>query len=712
MACAWARALWNYNRRQPAMDLLQSEVDRYPTAKNDKPLSEQQVFHDFVSYLEQAGQYTEAVKRLEHERQLVERSQSRRNLEARVLEVHLSALRNSAQVGDLKGAALYRAVQSRILGQLPSGDAPFDYRLITLASSLYDAAHNQHIGGVRGDANTFAFKIVPPLLKSQVQQYENIINDVCERVRQVCGPADGIAFLIDRYERRPEWLKLRQNFWNTHKSRLNDWRREAQEKKTFDQALSDRLLKVALDYLRNELLVRRTYSWTMVSMGYPGEFWSEREGDFLRFTEEIYAQHKNSGTIVCNVADYLSEGLHRYDRAIEVLQAAYNDHLLDENAQWKLVNYLHGRDRCGESIVVLQGLVEAHPDNLEYRKLLVYSYFRTNRKAEMLGLLKQSDEYFHEKDRWGEAPMAMLAGSCLQVQQYEQSLVYYKELIPLHERTAPNRGIGDGTLSGYYGGESQAFAGLKRMPEAIEAASAAVISWGNNLRNRSQALDGLRGVIRSCDKLDEYIASLDAQTEKTGHDNAYVRKALGQVLNERGQFDKAIVQLRIAHELQPNDGEIYDALITCFDRKNDPQGAIRELLAKAQFTRRDIGLFKNLGERLAKLHEAGESERAYTSIVEVLASEAESHTMLAEVRESQNRWAEAIDQWRQVIRLRTLEPTGLLRLAAAQIHESQWDEGTETVKQLRAKAWPQRFDNTESQIQQLERLLQQGKGNR
>ena len=29
MACAWARALWSYDRRQPALDLLQSEVDRY-----------------------------------------------------------------------------------------------------------------------------------------------------------------------------------------------------------------------------------------------------------------------------------------------------------------------------------------------------------------------------------------------------------------------------------------------------------------------------------------------------------------------------------------------------------------------------------------------------------------------------------------------------------------------------------------------------------
>lgn len=208
-----------------------------------------------------------------------------------------------------------------------------------------------------------------------------------------------------------------------------------------------------LDYLRNELLIRRTYSMTIVSEGYPGEFWAERKDDFLRFTEEIYAANKNNAAVVVNVSDYMSEGLHRYDRSIEILQTAQQDHLLDEGGQWKLANLLHSQNRVGESIGILQSLVEAHPDNTEYRRLLMYSYFRTNRKDELLGLLKQSDDYFHQKDRWGEGPMAMLAGSCLQNQLFEQSVKYYKELIPLHERTAANRGIGDGTLSGYYGGE-------------------------------------------------------------------------------------------------------------------------------------------------------------------------------------------------------------------------------------------------------------------
>ena len=232
-----------------------------------------------------------------------------------------------------------------------------------------------------------------------------------------------------------------------------------------------------------KILIHYRYNMSICWKNATG-FWAEREADFLRVAEDVYTQNKNNGQIVADVADYLAYGLDRIDRAIEILQIAEREKLLDEGGQAKLVNYLHSRNRYGESIVLLQALVEQHPDNLEYRRLLLHSYFRTNRKDDLLGLLGKTDEYFHQNSRWDEAPLAMLAGSCLQNELFGQSVQYYKELIPLHERTAANRGIGDGTLSGYYGGEAQSFAGLKKTPEAVEAACAAIISWGSNAQNR------------------------------------------------------------------------------------------------------------------------------------------------------------------------------------------------------------------------------------
>ncbi len=249
----------------------------------------------------------------------------------------------------------------------------------------------------------------------------------------------------------------------------------------------------------------------------------------------------------------------------------------------------------------------------------------------------------------------------------------------------------------------------KKTYEAADSAYSAVVCWGPDSNNRAAALETLRGVLRGCDDLDGYVAKLNEQTAKSGLQNPVIRKALGQVYSERGQYDKAMIQLRLACELQPGDRETHQSLIDCCDRKDDKQGAIRELIALVQLARRDINLYKEMGRRLADLHDKRESERAYTSIVEVLASESESHALLAEIRESQNRWNEAIEQWRQVARLRSLEPSGLLRLAAAQIHEKQWNTAAETVRQLRAKAWPARFGKAEAEIQKLEQQIMQGK---
>jgi tetratricopeptide (TPR) repeat protein len=133
------------------------------------------------------------------------------------------------------------------------------------------------------------------------------------------------------------------------------------------------------------------------------------------------------------------------------------------------------------------------------------------------------------------------------------------------------------------------------------------------------------------------------------------------------------------------------------------------VLQSLQLSRRDIKLYEDLGRRLAALGRAKEQERAYTAIVEVLPSESESHALLAEIREKENRWGEAIGQWQQVARIRALEPTGLLRLAAAQIHQKQWREAAETVGRLRVRSWPTRFGNVVEQVRQLEGQIERGR---
>ena len=80
--------------------------------------------------------------------------------------------------------------------------------------------------------------------------------------------------------------------------------------------------------------------------------------------------------------------------------------------------------------------------------------------------------------------------------------------------------------------------------------------------------------------------------------------------------------------------------------------------------------------------------------------------MLAEVREKQNRWPEAISHWERVAQIRSLEPTGLVKLAAAQIHEKDWEKAAGSLRKLRTQKWPDRFYELPKEIRELEKLME------
>jgi tetratricopeptide (TPR) repeat protein len=331
----------------------------------------------------------------------------------------------------------------------------------------------------------------------------------------------------------------------------------------------------------------------------------------------------------------------------------------------------------------------------------MHAYHQTGKQAELLTLLKDTDAYFHQKDRWNEGAMAALALSCLENKLFAQSVAYYKEVIPLHQRTHPRRGIGNGVLSSYYSHAADAYAGLGKTKEAVDMASGAVVSWAPSQSQRSGALAALVRVLEAAPDLPGYVAELDQEKLQS----AVIRKAIGQAYMQKNAYDKALPQLQLAAELQPNDSEINEALLVCFDKLGNKEGAIQQLLQSVELSRRDIKLFAELGKRYEDAKLAGDAERAYTSIVEMQPNESESHTMLAEIRQKQNRWQDAIGHWERVAKIRSLEPTGLLKLAEAQIHERAWDAAAKTLQTLRSKSWPSRFNDVQRQARDLEQKL-------
>ena len=705
---AWRLALTLrcYSRVKEASDLLEAALDEFQNASNGVlPTSANSALDTLIDLLESQVHHARGEKFLLEQIKHPAHEQQKYWLVQRLYQLYNSAIRNNGDVSLGSGAALYRAVEKKLIGDLSTPNHNHRAALVESLCTIYRTAHDKKFDGVADHVRAFAFQRFPEVLKRQTTQYSSLVGRVADTLHDLAGARDGLAFLIERIEQEPVWLRYNNDDgWGRHAHRLNDWR--LQVKQLGD--LEPRLLRIVLSELRRDLQSGQSRNRAIYHRHHH-QYWTEKENEFVRVAEEVYADRKQSGAAVAYIADYLYSGVSRHDRAIEILLIAYRDRLLEEPAQSQLVRFLHERSRYGESIAILQAMIERWPENIQYRVWLMHAYFHTHRPAELLGILQQTDEYFHQKGRWSEAPMAALAQGCLDTQLYEQSAKYYQELIPLHQRTHARRGIGNGTLSAYYSQMAQAYAGLKKTAEAVDAACGAIVSWGPRHERRADALAALKRVLSEVPNLDAYVAVLDKQCAETRLQNPLVRKSLGQVYLDKQQYARAIVQLQLACQLQPNDTETHQALVACYDKQSDQEGAVRQVLQSLQLSRRDIKLYEDLGRRLAALGRAKEQERAYTAIVEVLPSESESHALLAEIREKENRWGEAIGQWQQVARIRALEPTGLLRLAAAQIHQKQWREAAETVGRLRVRSWPTRFGNVVEQVRQLEGQIERGR---
>ena len=159
----------------------------------------------------------------------------------------------------------------------------------------------------------------------------------------------------------------------------------------------------------------------------------------------------------------------------------------------------------------------------------------------------------------------------------------------------------------------------------------------------------------------------------------------------------------MAVELQPTDAESQQKLIKALDAAGRKDDATKQMLTQLDFDRHNLEVYKRLAKRLQS--DDAMAERAATSLIEAAPLEAENHQALAELREEQDRWDDAIEQWEQVAELRKLEPTGLLKLATAQVHEERWSDAEATIKKLNQKKWPSRFDNLKRDIKKLQKKL-------
>lgn len=700
IAALQAKLMWSYGQRDEALTFFESAIDEYDQANDRRwPQQANPILQQYVSLLESARWYMQAEKLL-----LDHYSRPANAVQALFFRSQLDglyhrALQRNALVSVGRGADLYKYLVARLLKHLETSDDAQTYGYVHELCSVFRTGHGKKFPSVKEDVRTFAFERIPKILESTTNNYQNVISTTAQAVHNLIDPATGVLFLVERIENELPRVQYQYGrIWYQSGSYLAHWRTQA---KSLDKDLQDRLLKIVLAELRRDLEARQQTNRSIYSVS--SYFWAEKKPAFVEIADAMAAKHKQSGAAVAYIANYFAHGLQMYPRAIALMFEAYRAGRLDDNQIYTLVNYLDHEQRFAETIPLLRPLVERYPGNLRYRTMLMHMYYRTGSKDELLALLKDTHDYFHQGDRWTEQVMVTLAGSCQANELFEQAAGYYEEAIGHHQRTQPNRGIGNGTLSGYFATVASIYQKLGRTKDAVDAAAGAVVSWGASRHNRTYALQSLTSVLQNAKDRDEYATFLDKEAERTAQDRPIVRKALGQAYVNLRQYDKAVVQLKIAVQYQPNDKETHNLLISSYDALDDKAVAIDQLLALTQGDRRNIGVYRNLGDRLADKPQR--QERAYTSIVEVKPNEADSHTLLAEIRQRQDRWDDAIEHWKQVHRIRSLEPTGLLKLAAAQLHQKQWDAAGATLDELEETNWPARFSNVRSETSRLRGLL-------
>ena len=693
----YAQLLWQYGRQNDALVTLESVLrDAENYSGGNLPQGTQNVLSTYLAYLVQRKHYTRAENEVFRilDQDIV--SEMRRWVVVRKYQLYNETLSGKGEVSIGKGLTLYNNAKRLLMGELLKPDNNLRYQLVTALTSLYHTANSVKVGDAPADVKHFAYGAFDELVPFETANYQSLVTNVADSLRRLISYREGLAFLITRYEKEPASFRAqRKGAWRSYGSTMSNYRYHNKEALG---ALEPRLLKIVLGELRRELETRErihnSIHWN------PGNsyFWKQKKDDFVRVAEEVLKERYKSDQTVIYIAQYLHGGLDLHDRAIALLIAMYDKDRLDESAWALLVNYLEGAGRWGEVIRYLVPLVEFRPDQLQYRLRLMRAYHHGGQQKELVATLDAIDKRWHDKNLWNENTLGNVASTCHQTQLWQRAVEYYEELIPLHQRSQPARGIGNGTLSSYYSTLADCHLHLENTPAAVEAASGAIVSWGSGHSNRTGALQTLRNVLQKSKDLEGYVQLLEKEVEETGLENPILRKALGQVyLKQPNGIGQAIYHLTLAVESQPDDEETHRSLIAAYDKKGDAEGAIARVLEAAKLNRRNIVFFKDLGLRYEKLGRAKEAERARTNIVEALPNESEGHAMLAEIRGGQERWEEAAQHWGQVAIIRELEPTGLQRLADAQIKLGKNAAAAASLQKLLVKDWPSRFRNVHSE---------------
>ncbi len=697
IATRWAQVVRSYggSGAGKSVEILESALNTYIDAhgvalSNDS----QNAFDQLISYFESDKTFARGEKKIFDALESDVNTAMADWLVERKYRLYMNAISSkTGRVSLGEGVELYQNVTRMLIAALATERNDHRYRLCNQLIDIYQAAHHQaEIASAKKDVVAFGEGAFNEMIAFDTQNYQSLVQQLSRCIHDIAGDLPALAFLIGRYEREPESFRASGNGgWQQYGYYIADYRADAKDIGN----LEPRLLKIVLTELRRDLDTQRSNRQSIYHIN-NSDFWKEKRGDFQQLAEKIAKEQKKSIVALRYIANYLFHGLDAYQPGIDILVNAHKRGIQDEAGIGMLAGFFEHQKRYGEAVPYLREIVKMNPTNINYRRRLVTALGLSDQREESIAALDAAISYFKEHKLWSEQTINPLAQACHDAKLWKRGVMLFDELIPLHQRTQPNRGIGDGTLSHYYNMLSTCHSQLGNTSLAVDAAAGAIISWGSSNQNRANALQSLKNVLANAKDLPDYVEELDKSVAESGLENPIVRKALGQLYSDRKEYKQALHHLRLAAESQPGDLETQQALVAVYDALGDSKGAINQLLESIALSPRNIALLQDLGARYEKLGSKGQAERARTNLVEALPNESEGHAMLAEIRETQKRWDEAAEHWAMVAEIRALEPMGLQRLAKVQLQLKDYTAATETLEKLLSTEWPSRFGNVHS----------------
>lgn len=694
IAMRWAETVRTHGgpgAQHKSLDILESALDAFIAAHGEALTTDaQNAFNQLISWFEADQLFARGEKKIFA---ALERDINTAVLDwlvERKFRLYTQAIAaKTARVSLGEGEELYRNVVRDLTAALTTKRNNHRYELCRQLIEVYRSARFQaKIEQSKQDIVTFAEGAFAEMIGFETQNYQSLVRQLGNAIQSISGDLPALAFLVGRMEIEPGFFRAAgRGGWQGYGSSIAEYRTRVKDLGD----LEPRLLKIVLTELRNDLETQSSMQTAIYHSNSSSYFWSEKRNHFQALAEKVARERKKSIVPLRYIANYLFHGLDAHQPAIDILIDAHRRGIRDEDAISMLATFLAVRKRHAETLPYLREIVAMSPERADYRNPLITQLGLAGQRDAAIAALDQAIAHFKEHKLWNEDVIRPLADACYGASLWKQGVTLYNELIPLHQRTQPNRGIGNSSLSHYYDNLSACQAQLGNTTEAVDAAAGAIISWGPSHSNRSSATEALRQVLAEAENLPGYVDEFEQSVTESGLENPIVRKALGQVLADRKQYQNALHHLRLAAESQPGDLETQQALLKVYDALDDPEGAIKQLLESVALSPLNIVLLKDLADRYQKLGREAEAERARTNLIEALPNESEGHAMLAEIREAQDHWDAAARQWTMVAEIRALEPTGLQRLAKAQLKLGKYDAAKSTLKTLLAKEWPSRF---------------------